>query len=323
MKRWPKITPACCGFLRMLVFYTADEGFRATLVSATHMCAPCSTIAQRNIFAGSQDADEAYFELPLEERRQREAPFVDRTSYTNWTCGLAGALCWVALALDDETLLDEAHATLDPVHDVSMNDGVLFHVLSDDDRVSVPGLLTDHAAYLRALLEAYELSGEAAFLASVRSRLAATLRDRFAVARAAVSTIGSRRAPHSDALRCATARSPTTGSSPKRYCDYTRSPAMRRIAKRRTHAFGLCERAGAAGSSARRTRVRCSAISRRKWWCGSPAPSTVRRIPARRSAFAVAVRRRTHASREPKHNPCTSATQRLRWCARARPARRR
>ena len=42
-------------------------------------------------FAGSQDADEAYFALPLEERRKREAPYVDRTSYTNWTCALAGA----------------------------------------------------------------------------------------------------------------------------------------------------------------------------------------------------------------------------------------
>ena len=165
--------------LAMLVFYTDDEGFRSTLRTATQYVRTVLYDRARNVFAGSQDADEAYFELPLEERRRREAPFVDRTSYTNWTCGLAGALCWVALALDDETLLDEAHATLDTVHERLDNDGVLFHVLSDDDRVSVPGLLTDHAAYLRALLEAYEMSGEMRFFERAIA-IAATLRDRFA-----------------------------------------------------------------------------------------------------------------------------------------------
>ena len=165
--------------LAMLVFYAPDDGFRATLDSATEYVRTVLFDPQRKVFAGSQDADETYFELPLEQRRQREAPFVDRTSYTNWTCGLAGALCWVAFALDDATLRDEAHATLDAVHERLDSDGVLFHVMTGDDRVSVAGLLTDHAAYLRALLEVYELGGAARFLERAIA-VAATLRTRFA-----------------------------------------------------------------------------------------------------------------------------------------------
>src|SRR5580692_7015855 len=164
--------------LAMLVFYRPDDAFRATLRTATDYVRTVLYDPQRRIFAGSQDADEAYFELPLEERRKRETPFVDRTSYINWTCGLAGALCWVAQTLDDAALLDEAQATLDTVYERLDSDGVLFHVLGQDDRVSVAGLLTDHAAYLRALLDAYELGGEARFLERAIA-VAATLRNRF------------------------------------------------------------------------------------------------------------------------------------------------
>jgi uncharacterized protein YyaL (SSP411 family) len=170
------------GLLRvvaMLVFYAPNDAFRAALRSAAGYVRTVLYDEQRCLFAGSQDADEAYFALPLDGRRKREAPFVDRTSYTNWTCGLAGALYWAALALDDARLRDDARATLDMVHERLLGtDGVLFHVFTEDDRASVSGLLADHAAYLRALLDAYELGGEARFLERAIG-IAATLRDRF------------------------------------------------------------------------------------------------------------------------------------------------
>ncbi len=121
-------------------------------------------------FAGSQDADEAYFELPLEERRAREAPFVDRTSYTNWTCGLAGALLLAARALDDDDLATLALRTLDEVAARLVDpEGLLFHVAVPGRSPEVRGLLADQAAYLRALLDAHEVSGETRFLERARA----------------------------------------------------------------------------------------------------------------------------------------------------------
>ncbi len=156
------------GLLRVLaalVTFAPNQDFRETLISAMTYVRRVLRDPKTGFFAGSQDADEAYYELSLEERSQREAPYVDRTSYTNWTCALAGAQCVVARALDDDALLSEALQTLDNVAArLTGPDGLLYHVLAPDATPQVRGLLTDHVAYVRALLDAHEVSGESRFL---------------------------------------------------------------------------------------------------------------------------------------------------------------
>jgi uncharacterized protein len=116
---------------------------------------------QTGFFAGSQDADEEYYALPREEREKHTAPFVDRRSYSNWTAGLAGAFAWCGLALDDRTLIDESLQTLDAMHErLRDEDGLLYHVLAPGEAPRIRGLLSDQVAYVRALLDAYEISGE-------------------------------------------------------------------------------------------------------------------------------------------------------------------
>lgn len=170
------------GLLRVLaalvVFAPAAE-FRATLASAIAYVRTTLRDPASSLFGGSQDADEAYFALPLEERRKRAGPFVDRTSYTNWTCALAGAWCAASLALDDDGLLREACETLDAVHERLLDPGGLaYHFVAPGSAPQVRGLLTDQAAYLRALLDAHEASGEARFLERAGA-LAARILARF------------------------------------------------------------------------------------------------------------------------------------------------
>ena len=97
------------GLLRVfaeLALFAPTQEFHATLVSALgYVCAGAARSAGNGFFGGSQDADEEYYALPLEERSARGEPYVDRTSYTNWTCALAGAQCLCARALDDDALL--------------------------------------------------------------------------------------------------------------------------------------------------------------------------------------------------------------------------
>ncbi|HYL26540.1 MAG TPA: DUF255 domain-containing protein, partial [Candidatus Nitrosotalea sp.] len=151
--------------LAQLVLFAPTADFRATLVSATNYVERVLRDPQTGFFAGSQDADEAYYGLPLEERRRHGEPFVDRTSYTNWTCALAGAVALVSRALDDDALLARSLATLDNVHRLlAGEDGLLFHVLAPGGTPEVRGLFADHVAYARALLDAHEISGEARFL---------------------------------------------------------------------------------------------------------------------------------------------------------------
>jgi uncharacterized protein len=151
--------------LAQLVLFAPTDEFRATLVSAMGYVRAVLRDPATGFFAGSQDADEAYFALPLDERRARDAPYVDRTSYTNWTCALAGAQCFVARALDDDALLAEAMEALDNVHARLLgDDGLVYHVYSPNGERDVRGLFADQVAYVRALLDAHEISGEARFL---------------------------------------------------------------------------------------------------------------------------------------------------------------
>lgn len=163
-----KMSEDHAGLLRVLAalqIYSPAEEVRATLVSAVGYVRRVLRDPQTGFFAGSQDADEEYYALPLEQRRTLDEPYVDRTSYTDWTCALAGALCLAARALDDDALLADALQTLDNVHArLLSDDGLLLHVLPPGGAPDVRGLLVDQVAYLRALLDAHEISGEARFI---------------------------------------------------------------------------------------------------------------------------------------------------------------
>ena len=165
-----KMTEDHAGLLRVLatlVRTTRNERFRETLVSALTYVRNVLRDPDSTFFAGSQDADEEYYSLPLEERRKQQAPYVDRTSYSNWTAAMAGALVLAGDALDDERIVREGEATLDALHDrMRDDDGLLYHFIEPGSH-SVPqirGLLTDQAAYLRALLDAHEFGGNPRFL---------------------------------------------------------------------------------------------------------------------------------------------------------------
>jgi uncharacterized protein YyaL (SSP411 family) len=112
-------------------------------------------------FAGSQDADEAYYALPIEQRRAHGAPFVDRTVYADRNAALAGAFVLAAAELEDDATARAGARTLDVLHEeMRDSDGLLFHVRREREAPAVRGLLGDQVAYLRALLDAHEVIGD-------------------------------------------------------------------------------------------------------------------------------------------------------------------
>jgi uncharacterized protein YyaL (SSP411 family) len=163
-----KMAEEHAGLVRVLArlsLFAPTDDFHTILVSVARYLRDVLRDPLTGFFAGSQDADEEYFALPLDERRRREAPFVDRTSYTNWTCELAGAWFLAARALDDDTMVREACQSLDGVHERLMDpDGLAYHFIVPGGPPQVRGLLTDQAAYLRALLDAHETCGEPRYL---------------------------------------------------------------------------------------------------------------------------------------------------------------
>jgi uncharacterized protein YyaL (SSP411 family) len=177
-----KMTEDHAGLIRVLaglVHVTRNESFRTTLLSAISYVRTVLRDPRTGFFAGSQDADEEYYALPLEERKQRRVPYVDRTSYSNWTAAMAGAFVLAGNVLEDDTLIAEGEATLDALHERMRDaDGLLFHFIEPGGVPQVRGLLTDQAAYLRAMLDAHEYNGATRFLARARD-LAAAIERRF------------------------------------------------------------------------------------------------------------------------------------------------
>jgi len=144
---------------------SANPQFAQTLRSALRWLRSTLRNPQSALFGGSQDADEEYFSLALESRQRRAAPYVDRTVYTNWNAGLASALIAASIALDDDTLLDDARAAVDALcSEMLDSDGLAMHFRAPGGSPQISGLLTDQVALLDALLNLHAATGLSDYL---------------------------------------------------------------------------------------------------------------------------------------------------------------
>jgi uncharacterized protein YyaL (SSP411 family) len=108
-------------------------------------------------FAGSQDADEHYYSLGSQEDRAKHGrPYVDPTIYTGWNALAASGYHLAATALGDERIREHTGAIRTIDSRMRGADGTLYHFMATDGAPAVGDLLTDDAAYLQALLDAYE-----------------------------------------------------------------------------------------------------------------------------------------------------------------------
>jgi len=117
-------------------------------------------------YAGSQDADEEYYALDLDARRERSAPFVDETVYVDWNALAARALLRGAVVLGRPELAGRALTTLDALWEGCHGRRGMWHFAGQpEESGAIDGLLSDQAAMAAALLDAYEVAGDRLYLA--------------------------------------------------------------------------------------------------------------------------------------------------------------
>jgi uncharacterized protein len=101
---------------------------------------------ETGLYAGSQDADEEYYKLDADGRRDRVAPYVDRRVYAAWNCELAVAYLQADLHLGRPLLRERAAAALGRLFaGFAQPDGGLRHTADGDG-----GQLGDQVWGLRA-----------------------------------------------------------------------------------------------------------------------------------------------------------------------------
>jgi uncharacterized protein YyaL (SSP411 family) len=128
-------------------------------------------------FAGSQDADEIYYELDEAGRQKHGAPFVDRTIYTSWNALAVSAYVAAAAAVGDDAIEERAHQAVRAMAARMLVGGRLMH-FDRGDGPRVADLLGDWAAFLHAALDEYEtgkhrgaLGGALQAATAIRERL--------------------------------------------------------------------------------------------------------------------------------------------------------
>ena len=130
---------------------------------------------EASLFAGSQDADERYYELDAAERARHGAPYVDRTIYTSWNALAASAYIAAAQALGDDALAERGRAVMRALAKRMWDGRTLAH-FERGEGPTLRGLLTDLAACLAAMLDEYE-AGLAPGALAAASAMAGTLRE--------------------------------------------------------------------------------------------------------------------------------------------------
>jgi uncharacterized protein YyaL (SSP411 family) len=137
--------------------------------------------SDRQLFGGSQDADEHYYALDADGRAAITQPYVDPTLYTSWNALAAGAYAIVSSALDDPDALARAARIVAAVHAQLWNDSSGTFRFDAGEGPELPSLLVDMAALLAAEVELYEGGAGASALdgaVRVAEQLVSLLEDR-------------------------------------------------------------------------------------------------------------------------------------------------
>ncbi len=128
-------------------------------------------------FYGSQDADEEFYRLSADQRKDHAEPYIDRTCYTAWNAQMISAYLEASWTLGRPELRDRAVPALEFLWESCREPGrgmYRYH----DGLPHVLGLLADQSQTARALLDAYEVTGDAGYFARAEE-LAAFLESRF------------------------------------------------------------------------------------------------------------------------------------------------
>jgi len=148
-----------------------EDSFRATAEGILRWMHATLLDRETRAFQGSQDANPAYAHLAsLAARRELGAPKTDPTIFANWNALAVSSLLKAAVVLKEPRHAEQALATLDFLLEELWDENRgMYHYW--DGTYHLPGLLSDQAYVLRALIDAAQYAGENRYL-SVAKRLA-------------------------------------------------------------------------------------------------------------------------------------------------------
>lgn len=121
--------------------------------------------SEKNVFFGSQDADEDYYKLSLSERKSLKEPFIDKTIFTDWNALMISALLQAYDVTKEKKFKKTAFNNLQFILRKNFDGKHVFHYYEiEKDKAFQSNILKDYALLLRAIINCYEYSFEPAYL---------------------------------------------------------------------------------------------------------------------------------------------------------------
>lgn len=143
---------------------TKDARYKEAAVRSIEYCLKNLYIEGKR-FSGSQDADEVYYHLTLDERKKIKPPKIDRDSYTISNSRMIIALFYAFRVLEDERYKKTAMDILSFFEkEMITKNGVLSYYDDKKKKGILDGSLEHNAWFALALLEAYETTKDKRFL---------------------------------------------------------------------------------------------------------------------------------------------------------------
>jgi uncharacterized protein YyaL (SSP411 family) len=143
---------------------TGEETFRETAKGILAYVNAILSDQGKGGFYGSQDADEEYYKLDLQERRKRTAPKIDQTLFTDWNGMMVSAYLLASVVLEEPSYLESALRTVNHLLETSLSpNGGMYHYCVKG-KSYLPGLLTDQVHMIKCLVDSYQVTLEGNFL---------------------------------------------------------------------------------------------------------------------------------------------------------------
>ena len=121
---------------------------------------------QNGGFYGSQDADEEFYNLKIEERKNKEYPSIDKTIYVDWNSIMISSYIKAGAVLNNDEIIKFAIKTVDFILDNCYDSkNGLFHYF--DGKANINGLLSDNIYFLNCLIDAYFVTQNQIYLEKI------------------------------------------------------------------------------------------------------------------------------------------------------------
>ena len=145
---------------------TKDERYKKIAIGILNYANAFLSEQKNGGFYGSQDADEEFYHLKQDERKNKKQPYVDKTIYVDWNAMMISSYIKAGVIFNDKEIIKFAVKTANFIlkNCYNQKNGVSHFF---DGKQSADGLLSDNIYFLNCMIDAYSIIQNKEYLTKI------------------------------------------------------------------------------------------------------------------------------------------------------------